>query len=332
MNSLHASDVLQQCTNSSIKPMPAIAPAASNPIRKRLSEHRFILVAHRQSVAWLLLKLVGSALLQLVAIQQELDEPLNLNGDLLGDLLDDRVVHCLNDGEAGLEAMFLVSGGGPMVADRMLKFKSEHVIYDEEYRPHTFRRLEESRFPATDPIPVIVKRKGDQEIEGERPLKREKANQGKKTANSKAKAGAKAKAASKAPPKHAPFQHFTVQHYVKLWWTGSAERLRIGKVLDVIQKFIYRGDPRAGDRELPTGSHSGPTVTTYQVECTDPSHIYASRNWGGLYYTREVHNMNGVVWVCEMCGDKEDASGNHGGSTPPEVHCNPDVKPAEMKR
>jgi hypothetical protein len=144
---------------------------------------------------------VGSALLQLVAIQQELDEPLNLNGDLLGDLLDDRVVHCPNDGEAGLEAMFLVSGGGPMVADRMLKFKSEHVIYDEEYRPHTFRRLEESRFPVTDPIPVIVKRKGDQEIEGERPLKREKANQGKKTANSKAKAGAKAKAASKAPPK-----------------------------------------------------------------------------------------------------------------------------------
>jgi hypothetical protein len=139
---------------------------------------------------------VDSALLQLVAIRQEFDEPLNLNEDLLGNLLDDRVVHCSNDCEAGLEAMFLVSGRGPMVADRMLKFKSEDVIYDEEYHPHTFRRLEECRFPATDLIPIIVKRKGDQEIESERPLKREKANQGERPANSKPKAGAKAKAAS----------------------------------------------------------------------------------------------------------------------------------------
>ncbi|KAJ7934830.1 hypothetical protein B0H13DRAFT_2305291 [Mycena leptocephala] len=45
---------------------------------------------------------VGSALLQLLAVQQQLNGPLNLNGDLLSDLLDDRVVHCPNDGDAGL--------------------------------------------------------------------------------------------------------------------------------------------------------------------------------------------------------------------------------------
>ncbi|KAJ7077502.1 hypothetical protein C8R44DRAFT_755189 [Mycena epipterygia] len=95
---------------------------------------------------------------------QQLNEPLNLNRDLLADLLDDRVVHCPNDGDAGIEARFLFSGGGPLVADHMLEFRSEHVIYDEEHRPHTVRGLERTRFPATDPIPVMIKQKRVREL------------------------------------------------------------------------------------------------------------------------------------------------------------------------
>ncbi|KAJ7861614.1 hypothetical protein B0H13DRAFT_1900455 [Mycena leptocephala] len=112
----------------------------------------------------------------MLAVQLQLDEPLNLNGDLLGDLMDDRVVYCPNDGDAGIEAVFLFSGGGPLVADRMLKFRSDHVIYDEEHRPYTFRRLEKTRFSITDPIPVITKRKGTRDVEGEPPSKRTKSN------------------------------------------------------------------------------------------------------------------------------------------------------------
>ncbi|KAJ6468513.1 hypothetical protein C8R47DRAFT_1302539 [Mycena vitilis] len=117
---------------------------------------------------------VGSALLQLLAIQQELGEPLNLNGDLLGDLLDDRVVHCPNDGEEGLEAMFAVTAGASEVAGRMLRFRDQHAMYDDEYRPSTYHRLGRyrSRRPATDAIRVIFKRKADEEVEGQRPAKR----------------------------------------------------------------------------------------------------------------------------------------------------------------
>lgn len=58
----------------------------------------------------------------------------------------------------------------------MLKFKSDHVIYDEEHRPHTFCRLEKTRLSTTDPIPVIRKRKGTRDVEGEPSSKRTKSN------------------------------------------------------------------------------------------------------------------------------------------------------------
>jgi hypothetical protein len=71
---------------------------------------------------------VGSVLLQLLDAQQQLNELPNLNGDLLGDLLDGRVVYCFNDGDAEISAMFaFVSGAGSEVVDRLLKFKSEHL-------------------------------------------------------------------------------------------------------------------------------------------------------------------------------------------------------------
>jgi hypothetical protein len=49
---------------------------------------------------------VGSALLQILAIQKEIGEPLNLNGDVLHDLLKDRVVRGPNDGDRALEVIF----------------------------------------------------------------------------------------------------------------------------------------------------------------------------------------------------------------------------------
>ncbi|KAJ7937873.1 hypothetical protein B0H13DRAFT_2302347 [Mycena leptocephala] len=141
---------------------------------------------------------VGSALLQLLAVQQELDEPLNLNGDLLGDLLDDRVNYSPYDGVAGLAAMFSsVAGAGPALADRMLKFNSEHVSWDDDFRHPTFRRDEASRFKPTAPIPVVVKRKGEEEIEGEPPSKRTK---GYRKVKKPSKAEANTKSAVKPKP------------------------------------------------------------------------------------------------------------------------------------
>ncbi|KAJ7248730.1 hypothetical protein C8J57DRAFT_1240152 [Mycena rebaudengoi] len=116
-------------------------------------------------------------------LAQQLNEPLNLNGDLLGDLLDDRVSYLPYDGGVGLEAMFsAVAGSGPRLANRMLQFNSAHVTWDDDYRPKTFRRNEASRFEPTAPIPVVVKRKGEQAIEGEPPSKRAKGGKAKKTA------------------------------------------------------------------------------------------------------------------------------------------------------
>ncbi|KAJ6458365.1 hypothetical protein C8R47DRAFT_1227106 [Mycena vitilis] len=139
---------------------------------------------------------VGSVLLQLLAIQHELDEPLNLNGDLLGDLLDDRVVHCPNDGEEGLEAMFAVTAGASQVAGRMLRFRAQHAIYDDEYRPPTYHRLERSRLPATDAIRVIFKRKADDDVEAQRPAKRTVGGKGEVTKSDGAR-----KVRLKTPPK-----------------------------------------------------------------------------------------------------------------------------------
>ncbi|KAJ7255632.1 hypothetical protein C8J57DRAFT_1236072 [Mycena rebaudengoi] len=75
-----------------------------------------------------------------------------------------------------------VAGSGPGLANRMLQFNSAHVTWDDDYRPKTFRRDEASRFEPTAPIPVVVKRKGEQAIEGEPPSKRAKGGKAKKPA------------------------------------------------------------------------------------------------------------------------------------------------------
>jgi hypothetical protein len=140
-----------------------------------------------------------------LAIQLQLGEPLNLNGDLLDDLLDERVVHCANDGEEGLAALMGVVSGLDMAVERMAKFRSEHAIWDDEYRPRTYRRIEQSRFETTASIPVVLKRKraSDQsgETAGEPAAKRAKNQAAEKPTNAKGRG--KAKTASKAPPKPA---------------------------------------------------------------------------------------------------------------------------------
>jgi hypothetical protein len=112
-----------------------------------------------------------------LAIQQELNEPLNLNGDLLADILDDRVVPCHYDGDRALEAMFASVNRGTSSAasaDRMLNFKSEHAIWDPEFKPPIFR---DDASPTVPIIPVAIKQKSNMEIEGdEPPMKSTKSN------------------------------------------------------------------------------------------------------------------------------------------------------------
>jgi hypothetical protein len=97
---------------------------------------------------------VGSALLQLLAIQHELNEELNLNGDTLLDLLVGSIVPCKIDGTKALEAMFLATDTIDLkhrkgwdinrFSQHMLKFNAEHTIYDPTLRPPTFARIAES--------------------------------------------------------------------------------------------------------------------------------------------------------------------------------------------
>ncbi|KAF8217966.1 hypothetical protein K438DRAFT_1747209 [Mycena galopus ATCC 62051] len=88
---------------------------------------------------------VGTVLLQLLAVQEELDEPLNLNGDISEDLITGRVISCLSDGQS-----------------------------TGKFRPPTFRREGPSIFTPTTAIPVTLtlKRKASEKIEGERRAKK----------------------------------------------------------------------------------------------------------------------------------------------------------------
>jgi hypothetical protein len=49
---------------------------------------------------------VSAVLLQLLAVQNELRELINLNGDISDDLITGRVVSCLSDGPRALAVMF----------------------------------------------------------------------------------------------------------------------------------------------------------------------------------------------------------------------------------
>ncbi|KAJ7192337.1 hypothetical protein GGX14DRAFT_578203 [Mycena pura] len=121
---------------------------------------------------------VGSALLQLLAVQRELGEALNLNGDVLQDLLTGRIVPRPFDGPEALLVMFkacmIADGSSVSATKRMLKFNEAHVIYDQDYSEPTFRRLAPSIFQPSAAIPVVLKRNGDENIVNEKPAKRTK--------------------------------------------------------------------------------------------------------------------------------------------------------------
>ena len=125
---------------------------------------------------------VGSVLMQIVAVQQELGEPLNLNGDILQDLVSGCITRYISDGPKALEAMFAaiaMSGSdinvkSSTVVQQMLDFNNAHAFYDPDFRPPTFRRERPSIITPTVPIPVVLKRKGDAKIDGEKQAKRAK--------------------------------------------------------------------------------------------------------------------------------------------------------------
>ncbi|KAJ7823302.1 hypothetical protein B0H14DRAFT_2597955 [Mycena olivaceomarginata] len=136
---------------------------------------------------------VGAVLLQLLAVQNELREPLNLNGDILDDLITGRVVSCLSDGPRALAVKFgaipLRKGTTGEVTTQVLRFNKAHTIYDPEFRPPTFRREDPSIFTPTTAIPVILalKRKGSEDIEGEKSAKKVKRSKNPGMAASKKK-------------------------------------------------------------------------------------------------------------------------------------------------
>ncbi|KAJ7662529.1 hypothetical protein DFH06DRAFT_1396565 [Mycena polygramma] len=144
---------------------------------------------------------VGSALLQLLAVQHCLGEPLDLNGDTLNDLEVGAVVRCSFDGPEALTAMFsaipLASSKTGKLASHMVKFSETHAIYDSNISPPTYSRLFPSPVEPTESIVVVLKRKGDSHIEGERAAKKAKSD----GENGKVKkAGSLTKTATKRKP------------------------------------------------------------------------------------------------------------------------------------
>ncbi|KAJ7305681.1 hypothetical protein DFH08DRAFT_824982 [Mycena albidolilacea] len=158
-------------------PTPELA-AVLQPSLMILLGHQALAHLHepecQERVLW-----VGSALLQTLAVQHELGEPLNLNGDILEDLITGRVILYLSDGPAALETMFgaiswpdVKSGA---LAGRMEGFKRTHTFYDPNLRLPTLRRDDPSIFVPTAAIPVRLKRKADGNIEEDKkPVKRAK--------------------------------------------------------------------------------------------------------------------------------------------------------------
>ncbi|KAF8144377.1 hypothetical protein K438DRAFT_1874253, partial [Mycena galopus ATCC 62051] len=102
---------------------------------------------------------VGRAMLHILAIQHELEEPFNLNGDLFEDVVELEIIRFrLEDEECGC-AMFLATKPRQLTpkkhwdkkafGEALLNFRSTHLIFDPAFRPITYVRLgpSESRRP-----------------------------------------------------------------------------------------------------------------------------------------------------------------------------------------
>jgi hypothetical protein len=161
-------------------PTPELETVLSAPLISLMSDGNSLLFPSKSAVLG-----AGSVLLQLLAVQHELGEPLNLNGDLLHDLLDDSVVPCPTGGNEALNAMFAslpsTSTKSAVLVKQMLIFKRNHTIFDDELRPPAFRRDRPSHFPPKDAIPVAVngalKHKGAAEVEDAKPEKQVESSQ-----------------------------------------------------------------------------------------------------------------------------------------------------------
>ncbi|KAJ7455678.1 hypothetical protein B0H11DRAFT_1926064 [Mycena galericulata] len=151
---------------------------------------------------------VGSALLQLLAVQHELGEPLNLNGDTMHDLVSGAIVPLRYDGDDALNYMFaalpLRSNESGEITGHLLKFKGEHSIYDADLRPPTFCREFRSHTDPSEAISVVLKRQRDAvEEEDEPPAKRRKRKQPESAVIDEPKAKKPAKAQAKVARKAA---------------------------------------------------------------------------------------------------------------------------------
>ncbi|KAK7027101.1 hypothetical protein R3P38DRAFT_2777193 [Favolaschia claudopus] len=94
---------------------------------------------------------VGKTLLQLLAIQQELEEPLNLNGDIFVDLIEDEVKAADNEVAEAERAMILALDlkvlrhrkywDKARLARHIEDFEKHHTTFDATYRPATYLRI-----------------------------------------------------------------------------------------------------------------------------------------------------------------------------------------------
>ncbi|KAF8145746.1 hypothetical protein K438DRAFT_1781660 [Mycena galopus ATCC 62051] len=103
---------------------------------------------------------VARPILQLLAIQHELEEPFNLNGDLFEDIVEDEILRCRLEHEECLRAMFFATKPRQLTHKRhwdkkafgetLRDFWNSHSIFDPTFRPITYLRLvpRESRRPA----------------------------------------------------------------------------------------------------------------------------------------------------------------------------------------
>ncbi|KAJ7202489.1 hypothetical protein C8J57DRAFT_1735720 [Mycena rebaudengoi] len=107
---------------------------------------------------------VGYVLLQLLAIQVQLGEPLNLNGDTLKDLADGSIRPVPVEGVDALTAMFVWAGFQRRAAkenwtmvkyeESAKKFYADHSIFDPDLRPPTFERIRASENKPSQTISV----------------------------------------------------------------------------------------------------------------------------------------------------------------------------------
>ncbi|KAJ7751105.1 hypothetical protein B0H16DRAFT_1841502 [Mycena metata] len=94
---------------------------------------------------------VGRVLLQLLAIQHELEEPLNLNGDTFEDLIDKAIIPLTLEYDQGLRAMVLAAKpkqlwhkqywDEPAFKTFLKDFTVNHTFPDPTYRPPTYTRI-----------------------------------------------------------------------------------------------------------------------------------------------------------------------------------------------